>query len=69
MVLLSTVFILIIGKNLLIPFVFALLLWFIVKQMRYLMNRIAFVKTKIPVWVKNLISFLIILIVLNFMQH
>lgn len=62
----STVFILIIGKNLLIPFVFALLLWFIVKQIRYLMNRITFVKTKIPVWVKNLFSFLMIFAVLNF---
>jgi predicted PurR-regulated permease PerM len=65
----STVFILIIGKNLLIPFVFALLLWLIVKQMRHLMNRIKFVKTKVPVWVKNLISFLIILIVLNFIVN
>jgi predicted PurR-regulated permease PerM len=65
----STVFILIIGKKLLIPFVFAMLLWLIVKQMRHLMNSIKFVKARVPEWVKNLISFLIILIVLNFIVN
>jgi AI-2 transport protein TqsA len=65
-VFISTVFILIIGKSLIMPFVFALLLWFIVKQIRLLMNRINFVKDRVPGWVKNLISFLVILLVLNF---
>lgn len=68
-VFMATVFILIIGKSLLMPLVFALLLWFIVKQMRLLMNRIKFVEKKVPEWVKNLVSFLIILLVLNFVVN
>lgn len=68
-VFMSTVFILIIGKSLIMPFVFALLLWFIVKQIRLLMNRINFVKNKVPEWIKNLVSFLIILLVLNFIVN
>ncbi len=68
-VFMSVVYILIIGKSLIMPFVFALLLWLIVKQMRFFMNRIGFVKTMIPEWVKNVISFLIILVVLNFVVN
>jgi predicted PurR-regulated permease PerM len=62
----STVFILSIGKNIIIPFVFALLIWLIIKQMRHSMNRIKFVKNRFPEWVKNSLSFLIILLILNF---
>jgi predicted PurR-regulated permease PerM len=51
------------------PFVFAMLLWLIVKQIRLAMNRIGFVKERIPEWVKNLISFLIILMALNFVVN
>jgi AI-2 transport protein TqsA len=62
----SSVFILIIGRNLLIPFVFAILLWFIVKQIRQMMDHFKFVKTKVPLWVKNMVAFLIIITVLGF---
>ena len=68
-VFMSTVYILIIGKNLIMPFVFALLLWLIVKQIRLFMNRIGFVKNRVPEWIKNLISFLIILLALNFVVN
>ncbi|TVQ83683.1 MAG: AI-2E family transporter [Bacteroidetes bacterium] len=68
-VFMSTVYILIIGKSLIMPFVFAMILWLIVKQIRLVMNRIGFVKERIPEWVKNLISFLIILMALNFVVN
>lgn len=62
----SIVVILTLGRNLLIPFVFAMLLWFVVKQIRIFMDRISFVKKWIPAWVKYLVSFFIILVVINF---
>ena len=68
-VFISVVYILIIGKSLIMPFVFALLLWLIVKQIRLFMNRIRFVEKMVPEWVKNLISFVIILLVLNFIVN
>lgn len=68
-VFMATVYILIIGKSLIMPFVFAMLLWLIVKQIRLFMNRIGFVKNRVSEWVKNLISFLIILLALNFVVN
>ncbi|RYM30775.1 AI-2E family transporter [Brumimicrobium glaciale] len=51
----SIVFILIVGKAILIPFVFALLLWFIVRFIREQLNKIHFIKKYFPLWLKNLI--------------
>lgn len=62
----SIVVILTLGRNLLIPFVFALLLWFVVKQIRIFMDRVGFVKKWIPAWAKYLVSFFFILVVINF---
>lgn len=61
----STVFILIQGKNILIPFVFALLLWFIVRNLRGALNKIKFVNRYFPLWLKNLIPSIFLIIVLT----
>ena len=49
------------GKSLLIPFVFAMLLWFISRKMRSLMNKVKFIKKQFPTWIKNTLSSLIII--------
>ena len=49
------------GKSLLIPFVFAMLLWFISRKMRSLMNKVSFIKKYFPTWIKNTLSSLIII--------
>ncbi|HSV76073.1 MAG TPA: AI-2E family transporter [Bacteroidales bacterium] len=54
------------GRALLIPLVIALLLWFIVKQIRFSLDRIELLKKLIPVWVKYLVSFSVVVGVLNF---
>ncbi len=46
---------LIYGKSLLIPFVFALLFWFIVRKIRLLADKVPFLKKRGPLWLKNLI--------------
>ena len=50
----AIVIILIYGKTLLIPFIFALLLWFLIRKIRNVIDRVSFIKTKIPSWFKNI---------------
>ena len=65
----ASVFILSIGKDLFIPFVFALLLWFIIKSLRLLINRVGFLEKYLPEWLKNIFSMLVILLVINFLAN
>lgn len=57
----SIVTALIYGKSLLIPFIFALLLWFLSRKLRLTFNRIKFVNDFFPSWMKNTVSSLVIL--------
>ncbi len=49
------------AKSLLLPFVFALLLWFISRKLRNLMNKVSIIKRYFPSWLKNILSSLIII--------
>ncbi|PKR81190.1 AI-2E family transporter [Brumimicrobium salinarum] len=62
----AIVIILIYGKSILIPFVFALLLWFIVRKIRQEFNKVKFINKYFPLWLKNLIPSVLLLIVLSF---
>lgn len=62
----AVVVILVLGRPLLIPLVIAMLLWFIVKQIRFSLDKVGIIKRRIPGWIKYLVSFLIIIGVLNF---
>lgn len=57
--------ILIYGKGLIIPFVIALFFWFLIKEIRDLINRIPYVKNKVPNIVLNLVGFLFIFAVIG----
>lgn len=59
------VIILIYGKNLIIPFVIALIFWFLTKEVRDLLQKIAFVRKHIPQVVLNLFGFLFIFFILG----
>jgi AI-2 transport protein TqsA len=61
----ALVFILITGRGLLIPFVFAILLWFVVREIRQAMNKVPIINKWLPLWIKNTIAFVFILLVLN----
>ena len=52
---------LIYGQNLLQPFIFALLLWFIVRKIRHALNRVKFIKKHFPSWLKTLIPSIILI--------
>ncbi|MEL7222516.1 MAG: AI-2E family transporter [Bacteroidota bacterium] len=64
--LIGTVYILISTKALLVPFVVALLIWYLIKDIRDFVTRSKFVKEKLPVWLQNMLVFVIIFGVLSF---
>lgn len=59
---------LIYGKNLLIPFVFALLLWFIVRKIRQGLDKVKFIAKYFPLWIKSLIPSLLLITILAFIS-
>lgn len=60
-ILIASVVILITGKGLIIPFFFALLLWFFIRKIRKFIDKIQWINKYIPQWIKNvLISFAIL---------
>ena len=53
-------FLLVYGEPIIVPFVIALLIWFVVKKMRNLLDKNAFIRKYIPSWLKTgLASFVI----------
>lgn len=62
-IVIAVVITLIYGQGLIIPFVLAMLLWFVMRMMKLTLDRIGFVKRKFPSWLKTIISTTIILIV------
>ena len=63
-VLISVVVILIYGKGLLIPFVFALLLWFAVRELKAQLDRIRFLREHVASWIKYIITSAIMITIL-----
>jgi AI-2 transport protein TqsA len=59
---------LIYGQSLMIPFVFALLLWFIVRKIRQVLDKIKFIKKYFPSWLKNLVPSILLIVVLSFIS-
>lgn len=55
-ILIATVVILVYGKSLMIPFILALLVWFLTKEMRAVLRKIPLVANKFPVWLQSLIA-------------
>lgn len=63
--LIGIVFILVIGKDLLIPIVLAALIWFFVKEIRKLVQRIPFIGKRLPRWTLNLFSVIFLYVILG----
>jgi len=60
----AIIFILITGQDLLIPFVFAILIWFLVRKVKSVLDRAKFFREYFPNWLKTLVtSFVMIVIV------
>ncbi|HAF30539.1 MAG TPA: hypothetical protein DCG75_15965 [Bacteroidales bacterium] len=61
----AIVIMLIYGKNLLIPFVIALIFWFLIKEIRDLLNRVKFIDEKVPNTILNIIGFAVIFAIIG----
>ena len=53
---------LIMGQSIIIPFIIALLIWFVVKKMRNLLDKSAFILKYIPHWIKTILASAVIFI-------
>jgi predicted PurR-regulated permease PerM len=61
----AVVVIFIYGKNLLIPFVVALIFWFLIKEIRDVLNKIKFIDEKIPNGILNILGFAAIFLIIG----
>jgi predicted PurR-regulated permease PerM len=59
---------LIYGQSLLQPFIFALLLWFIVRKIRHGLNKVSFINKYFPSWLKSLIPSIILISIFTFIS-
>ncbi|WP_044085709.1 AI-2E family transporter [Lewinella cohaerens] len=67
--LIAIVYILVVTKVLLLPFVVALLIWYLVKDIRDFIARNRFIKRRFPRWLQNTLVFVIIFGVLTFVSR
>lgn len=65
----AIVAILIIGQGVLIPFIFALLFWFLTKEIRNATNKISFIKKYFPKWLNNVFVFLLMILSFGFISE
>ncbi len=61
----ALVIIFIYGKNLIVPFVIALIFWFLIKEIRDVLNKIKFIDEKIPNTVLNIVGFAVIFFIIG----
>lgn len=61
----ALVIIFIYGKNLIIPFVIALIFWFLIKEIRDVLNKIKFIEERIPNAVLNIVGFAAIFFIIG----
>jgi AI-2 transport protein TqsA len=64
--LISTTFILFVGKSILLPIIFAILFYFLVRSFKRLFDRIPYIKNKIPNWLKSTFASAFLIYILYF---
>lgn len=55
-----TIIALILGQSIIIPLIVALLIWFVVKKARNMIDKIEFARKRIPKWIKTLLASVIV---------
>ncbi len=61
--------ILVVGKGILIPFIFALIFWFLTREIRKTIYKLPFAKRFIPKWLSNILVFTIIILAFGFISE
>ncbi len=60
--------VLVVGKGILIPFVFALIFWFLTREIRKVIYKLPFAKKFIPYWLSNVLVFSFIILTFGFIS-
>ncbi len=60
---------LILAKNIIIPLILAIFLWFLIKEFREFMDKSNWIKTKIPRWIKTLVASLVLTLILGLVAN
>jgi len=63
------ILLLIVAEPIIVPLVIAVLIWFVVKKTRNLIDKIGFVKRYIPRWIKTLVASFVVFNVLLWASH
>jgi predicted PurR-regulated permease PerM len=66
---LAAIIILSYGKNLIMPFILALFIWLLIKEIKNGMNKIGFVRRKFPSWLLSVIASVFMFLVLGFVTE
>lgn len=64
----AVITVLVLGKGILIPFVFALIFWFLTREIRKTIYRLPFAKKYIPKWLSNVFVFTFIILTFGFVS-
>lgn len=54
------IIVLVYAQNIILPFIFALLIWFVIKHTRGLIDKIGFIKKYIPRWIKTILAAVVV---------
>ena len=65
----AIILILVVGKGILIPFIFALIFWFLTREIRKSIYRLPFAKKFIPKWFSNILVFTVIVLAFGFVSE
>lgn len=55
----AAVFVLYIGKGLIVPFIWAMLVWYLIRGMSKSLDRVGFIRKRVPVWLKTTLSMIV----------
>ncbi|CAM1334366.1 AI-2E family transporter [Tenacibaculum aestuariivivum] len=64
-----TIATLVLGKGIIIPFIFALIFWFLTREIRKSIYKIPFAKKFIPIWLSNIFVFTFIILGFSFISE
>jgi len=65
----AIIMVLVVGKGILIPFLFALIFWFLTREIRKTIYRLPFAKKYIPKWLSNILVFTVIVLAFGFISE
>lgn len=65
----AVIAILVVGKGILIPFLFALIFWFFTREIRKTIYKLPFAKRFIPYWLSNILVFTLIILAFGFVSE